>query len=92
VRRPAVVAAAACALAACGGDAAAPETTDVVRCLEAEGASIELEPQVSHDSTDPEFVPVLTPETEVAAAGTRTHEVPGGDRELAGRCLDDPNG
>jgi hypothetical protein len=142
--RHSVLAAVACVLAGCGGGDP-PKTADLVGCLRAAGASVELDPQVSHDSTDPEFVPVLTPETEVAAAGTtragtrvhvfvspggaaddaeergleflrlfgarkenllrretallmlrgpgtRTHVVPGRDRELARECLDRASG
>ena len=57
----------ACALAGCGGDA--PSAGVIAECLREAEASVELDPPRESDPASEDFSPVLTPETELAAAG-----------------------
>ena len=63
------VLAAACALAGCGGDGAPPSTSEVAQCLREEGASVEMDPEVSGEGPATDFPSILSPGTELVARG-----------------------
>jgi hypothetical protein len=60
--------AATCVLTGCGGDDA-PSPEAIVRCLNAGGATVELDPDVTTEVGSSDFAPVLTPDTEIVARG-----------------------
>ena len=56
-------------MAACGSNTETPSPTEIADCLRAGGASVELNPRVSHEVGNRNFAPVLTPDTKVVARG-----------------------
>lgn len=73
--RPATLLVLGVAVWGCGGDARGPDPQAFAQCLRDGGASVELDPPVSDEVGAPDFAPVLTPTTGVAARG----ELPSGE-------------